>query len=303
MLDRILSRDLNLGLAGGQLFLGLDLRALNLEQVVFVGEDAVLDIASQATGERAQLVEAAAGVGGNVGDAAKLRSRAAAQLGVIDGDIWADLLVQIGKFVGLPFLFSSGCTSVFVAGGSTGISIFLADATRSASALGDSSFVPSAAPLLAGALRLSAAAPLTGLVVAVCIRAAALSPRIPGPIEVRLVGNVWRDLVTTMPHTHDFVYLWEQMQDGIGIELRFAKLASARLGYFEDMTWERGGIVFERYGKEFRHNVSDLVTRKDLGKLKYGVSITDKCIDWATTERMLWEAHGRLKACGGRRTV
>ena len=39
----------------------------------------------------------------------------------------------------------------------------------------------------------------------------------------------------------------------------------------------------------------------DLSQLKYGVSITDKCIDWETTERVLWEAHGRLKACGGRR--
>jgi 3-deoxy-7-phosphoheptulonate synthase len=41
-------------------------------------------------------------------------------------------------------------------------------------------------------------------------------------------------------------------------------------------------------------------TPKDLTQLKYGVSITDKCIDWDTTERTLWEAHGRLKACGGR---
>jgi 3-deoxy-7-phosphoheptulonate synthase len=40
---------------------------------------------------------------------------------------------------------------------------------------------------------------------------------------------------------------------------------------------------------------------RDLSLLKYGVSITDKCIDWDTTERILWEAHGRLKACGGRR--
>jgi 3-deoxy-7-phosphoheptulonate synthase len=39
---------------------------------------------------------------------------------------------------------------------------------------------------------------------------------------------------------------------------------------------------------------------KDLDQIKYGVSITDKCIDWETTERTLWEAHGRLKACGGR---
>jgi len=39
---------------------------------------------------------------------------------------------------------------------------------------------------------------------------------------------------------------------------------------------------------------------KDLSQLKYGVSITDKCIDWDTTERILREAHARLKACGGR---
>ncbi|KAF0219260.1 MAG: 3-deoxy-7-phosphoheptulonate [Geobacteraceae bacterium] len=40
---------------------------------------------------------------------------------------------------------------------------------------------------------------------------------------------------------------------------------------------------------------------KDLSQLKYGVSITDKCIDWQTTERMLRSAHERLKGCGGRR--
>jgi 3-deoxy-7-phosphoheptulonate synthase len=41
----------------------------------------------------------------------------------------------------------------------------------------------------------------------------------------------------------------------------------------------------------------------DLSQLKYGLSITDKCIDWATTERILSEAHARLKACGGRQTA
>jgi 3-deoxy-7-phosphoheptulonate synthase len=39
---------------------------------------------------------------------------------------------------------------------------------------------------------------------------------------------------------------------------------------------------------------------KDLSQLKYGLSITDKCIDWKTTERILLEAHSRLKGCGGR---
>lgn len=39
---------------------------------------------------------------------------------------------------------------------------------------------------------------------------------------------------------------------------------------------------------------------KDLSQVKYGVSITDKCIDWKTTERILRDAHKKLKACGGR---
>ena len=29
-------------------------------------------------------------------------------------------------------------------------------------------------------------------------------------------------------------------------------------------------------------------------ELKYGVSITDACLNWSTTERILREAHGRL---------
>ncbi|HEX9873306.1 MAG TPA: 3-deoxy-7-phosphoheptulonate synthase, partial [Deferrimonas sp.] len=39
---------------------------------------------------------------------------------------------------------------------------------------------------------------------------------------------------------------------------------------------------------------------KSLKELTYGVSITDKCVDWATTERMLRHAHAELKKCGGR---
>jgi 3-deoxy-7-phosphoheptulonate synthase len=34
----------------------------------------------------------------------------------------------------------------------------------------------------------------------------------------------------------------------------------------------------------------------ELSQLKYGVSVTDGCIDWETTERTLREAHARLKA-------
>lgn len=39
----------------------------------------------------------------------------------------------------------------------------------------------------------------------------------------------------------------------------------------------------------------------DLKQLRYGVSITDKCVDWATTERMLRHAHEQLRENGGRK--
>jgi 3-deoxy-7-phosphoheptulonate synthase len=42
-------------------------------------------------------------------------------------------------------------------------------------------------------------------------------------------------------------------------------------------------------------------TREDFDNLKYGVSLTDKCIDWSTTERLLRFAHTELKSMGGRK--
>jgi 3-deoxy-7-phosphoheptulonate synthase len=37
---------------------------------------------------------------------------------------------------------------------------------------------------------------------------------------------------------------------------------------------------------------------KDLSKLEYGQSITDPCIDWATTEQLLLRLHESLKTLG-----
>ncbi len=56
------------------------------------------------------------------------------------------------------------------------------------------------------------------------------------------------------------------------------------------------GVMIESYLQNGNQSIS-----ADLSKLKYGISITDKCIDWATTERILRDAHKRLKKCGGRR--
>jgi len=56
------------------------------------------------------------------------------------------------------------------------------------------------------------------------------------------------------------------------------------------------GVMIESYLKEGNQPMP-----KDLSTLAYGVSITDSCISWETTEQTLREAHARLKACGGRR--
>ena len=80
----------------------------------------------------------------------------------------------------------------------------------------------------------------------------ALKPRIPGPVEVALVGDVWRDLVSPIEYwggEENALIFWENMRDGLGLELRVAKMASVRLGYFEDIQDQTGGIlVGEGYG-------------------------------------------------------
>ncbi|HJV65720.1 MAG TPA: 3-deoxy-7-phosphoheptulonate synthase [Geomonas sp.] len=56
------------------------------------------------------------------------------------------------------------------------------------------------------------------------------------------------------------------------------------------------GVMIESYLKDGNQPLPE-----DLSKLAYGVSITDSCIGWETTEKALREAHARLKACGGRK--
>jgi len=57
-----------------------------------------------------------------------------------------------------------------------------------------------------------------------------------------------------------------------------------------------GALMIESFLKEGNQKMAD--RREDL---EYGVSITDKCINWETTERILLHAHARLKECGGRK--
>jgi len=57
-----------------------------------------------------------------------------------------------------------------------------------------------------------------------------------------------------------------------------------------------GSVMIESFLEEGNQKMAD-----KLEDLAYGVSITDKCVSWKTTERMLRHAHAKLKECGGRK--
>ncbi len=57
-----------------------------------------------------------------------------------------------------------------------------------------------------------------------------------------------------------------------------------------------GSLMIESFLEEGNQKMAE-----NLDDLAYGVSITDKCINWETTERILRHAHDKLKECGGRK--
>jgi hypothetical protein len=55
----------------------------------------------------------------------------------------------------------------------------------------------------------------------------------------------------------------------LAIEIRGYEVLSMRLGYFEDRTWQRGGLVFKnRHGETYHYALYDLLTWRNLGKLE-----------------------------------
>jgi hypothetical protein len=54
----------------------------------------------------------------------------------------------------------------------------------------------------------------------------------------------------------------------LAVEVTGLGLVTLRLGYFEDMSWNRGGLVFQADGRENRHSLYDILTRRGLGTLK-----------------------------------
>ncbi len=86
-----------------------------------------------------------------------------------------------------------------------------------------------------------------------------VKPRIPGPVQIALVGDIWRDLVSPMEWWLEggdsTIMFWENMEHGIGLECKVADVATVRLGYFEDIVGQRGGLLVEDTNHN-RHRIS-----------------------------------------------
>jgi hypothetical protein len=62
---------------------------------------------------------------------------------------------------------------------------------------------------------------------------------------------------------------WRDVWKAAGIEATAFKLVSLRVGYFEDVTNQRGGIMLEnRDGNTYHYGIWDALTRKHLGSLQ-----------------------------------
>jgi len=65
--------------------------------------------------------------------------------------------------------------------------------------------------------------------------------------------------------------LKEELRDvwkAAGIEATAFNIVSFRLGYFEDLTNQRGGLVFEQEDETYHYGVYDVLVRKNLGRFK-----------------------------------
>jgi len=73
-------------------------------------------------------------------------------------------------------------------------------------------------------------------------------------------------------HTKTFgTMLQEEVRDAwmsIGIEASAVDMVFARVGYFEDLTGARGGVVFKKDDISTHYGLYDLVTRRGLGKFE-----------------------------------
>jgi S1-C subfamily serine protease len=65
--------------------------------------------------------------------------------------------------------------------------------------------------------------------------------------------------------------LEEEVKDvwkSVGVEVSWADVLTVRVGYFEDLTGQRGGIVMDQEGQTYHYGLGDLLARRGLGRVR-----------------------------------
>ncbi|MEO0051560.1 MAG: PorV/PorQ family protein [candidate division WOR-3 bacterium] len=89
------------------------------------------------------------------------------------------------------------------------------------------------------------------------------------PEITKLMVGVFSD--STKSFGQQFAAEWRDAWKSLGLEAGVnldVVAAFLRLGYFEDVTAQRGGLVFEKDGQTYHYSVQDLLTRRGLGSFK-----------------------------------
>jgi hypothetical protein len=95
-------------------------------------------------------------------------------------------------------------------------------------------------------------------------------------VRVNVLPEFGKLLVGMFYDTADTKTFGEELQTelrdawkALAVEVNGLEVLSIRLGYFEDRTWQRGGLVFEnKEGITYHYGVADVLGGRHLGKLK-----------------------------------
>jgi len=84
----------------------------------------------------------------------------------------------------------------------------------------------------------------------------------------RLLVGMLYDSTGTIPFSRELQTELRDAWKALGVEVTGLEFFSVRLGYFEDVTWQRGGFRYETDDTNCHYSLYDLLTRRHLGRLK-----------------------------------
>lgn len=91
--------------------------------------------------------------------------------------------------------------------------------------------------------------------------------RVMPELDKLLVG-MFRDTTGRKPLGRKLEEEWHDVWKAVGIEATVFELVSLRLGYFENLTDQLGGMVLERDGQTYHYGISDVLFRRNLGQCR-----------------------------------